>query len=274
MDFLLECIGFPPDYQLQDLIETVRSEGEPIPWRGPSGEHLRRALAGGLEVRAEREEGTEHWSVWPYFAVDHRLRLATFEARRVPDSPFDRLLVGVANPALPREAGVGYEDEAPPMAEELDEHEFLLSAYVTDARRLPRRLPVGHVLALSVAGFAIDVSYVGPNEGAHEPGILERPRGAMFRPLGGEAGPGGCMEVSLRVRSLRHLNNPLTGVQVEVIEADAPGRPMSLFLSRWQLEEQGLPAPRPGWRVEGTFLFQGRIAGGLPRPKRPVRSFG
>ena len=40
---------------------------------------------------------------------------------------------------------------------------------------------------------------------------------------------------------------------------------MPLFLSRWQLEDQGLALPRPGWRIEGIFVFQARIAGGLPR---------
>jgi hypothetical protein len=73
------------------------------------------------------------------------------------------------------------------------------------------------------------------------------------------------MDVSLRVRTLRHVKNPLTGVEVEIVEADAPGRPMPLFLSRWQLAAEGLPTPRPGWRIEGAFLFQGSIAGGLPR---------
>jgi hypothetical protein len=68
------------------------------------------------------------------------------------------------------------------------------------------------------------------------------------------------------------VRNPLTGVEVEIVEADAPGRPMPLFLSRWQLEAEGLPTPRPGWRIEGAFLFQGSVAGGLPRPAR--RAFG
>ena len=50
---------------------------------------------------------------------------------------------------------------------------------------------------------------------------------------------------------------------------------MEIFVSRWQLEREGLPMPRPGWRIEGTFVFTGRLAGGLPpvRPRRE-RSFG
>jgi hypothetical protein len=48
-----------------------------------------------------------------------------------------------------------------------------------------------------------------------------------------------------------------------------------LFVSRWQLEADKLPAPRPGLRIEGSFLFTGRLAGGLPGPKQTARhSFG
>ena len=57
--------------------------------------------------------------------------------------------------------------------------------------------------------------------------------------------------------------------------SDAPGRPLLLFVSPWQLSTDGLPAPRPGWRIEGHFLFTGVIAGGLPGPRRAItRSFG
>jgi hypothetical protein len=73
------------------------------------------------------------------------------------------------------------------------------------------------------------------------------------------------MELSLLVRAIHHLENPLTRECIELVEADAPGRPLDLFLSRWQLEAHGLATPRPGWRIEGAFLFNGRLAGGLPR---------
>jgi hypothetical protein len=265
VDFLLECIGFPPDQGLEALTRTVLAKGEPTPYRGPRGDSLRYPLAGGLEVRIERETGATRWNVWPYARVDHRLRMAIFETRAVPDSPFDLLLYGVANPRPPKSAGMDADGETPGTTLELLDEEFLLTVCVNDGLRLQRGLPVGHVLAVSVAGFALDVHYVGPNEGAPTPGVLDRPHGALFRALGDEDDPGGCMDVSLRVRTLRHVKNPLTGVEVEIVEADAPGRPMPLFLSRWQLAAEGLPTPRPGWRIEGAFLFQGSIAGGLPR---------
>ena len=67
------------------------------------------------------------------------------------------------------------------------------------------------------------------------------------------------------------MQNRLTGLGVELLVCDAPGRPLLLFVSPWQLAGDGLAAPRPGWRVEGTFLFTGVIAGGLPGPKDSAR---
>jgi hypothetical protein len=257
VDFLLECIGFPPDAPPDELAEQIRAQGEPTPYRGPGGEHHRLHLTGGLEVRADREADEAHWSVWPFYRSNHRLRVAVIELHREPDSPFDVLLFGRANPRAPEESMI--EDESVP-----------LCTWLTDARRLPRRVPAGHVLAVSIAGFALDVSYVGPNDGVQDEGILDQPCGAYLEPLGGEDSPGGCMEVSLRVRRLRHGTNPLTGEEVELLECDTPGRPLELFVSRWQLEQSGLPQPRPGWRIEGVFLFTGRLAGGIPRV-RPRR---
>ncbi len=270
MDFLLECIGFPPDHSLEDVVARVRARGEPAPWRGPTGIHLRYPLAEGLEVRVDREDDQDYWSVWPSYRVDHRLRVALLETRQVPDSPYDAFLIGVANPRLPRRAGVGCGGEAPGLTPDPAEEEFLLATYLTDARRLPADLPRGHVLAVSIAGFALDVSYVGENDGLRDPAILEQPCGADFRALGEREDPGGCMDVSLRIRRVRHIENPLTGIEVEVLEVDAPGRPIELFVSRWQLESEGMPPPRPGWRIEGVFLFTGRLAGGLPR-RQPRR---
>jgi hypothetical protein len=105
--------------------------------------------------------------------------------------------------------------------------------------------------------------------------IMESEAGARIAPLGSPNDPGGCLDLSLRIRRILHLENPITGIPVEVLEVEAPGRPLQLFVSRWQLEKDALPQPRPGWKVEGTFLFSGRIAGGLPGPRKEViASFG
>ncbi len=139
---------------------------------------------------------------------------------------------------------------------------------------MPPKLSIDHVLAISVAGFALDVSYLGPNSGVFDPSVLERECGAWIQPLGRRDDPGGCSELSARIMSARHLRNPITGVDVDLLQVDAPGRPLDLFLSRWQLDKDGLPAPRPGYRIEGTFLFNGRVAGGIPNPPARARVFG
>ncbi|MEW6072533.1 MAG: hypothetical protein AB1726_08070 [Planctomycetota bacterium] len=263
MDFLLECIGFPPDYDLDALARRIAAEGEAVAWRGPAGTHLRLPLSGGVEVRLDREGGEERTDLWPHYEVRRRLRVAVQSISPLPDSPFDVLLTGIANPPLPSGDDLG---------SEVTGEDYPLATYLSDARRLPRDLPRGHVLAVSVCGFALDVTYLGPNEGVRDPYVLEEPCGALLVPLGGEERPRGAMEVSLRVREVRHLQNPLTGVLVDVLEADAPGRPLDLFVSRWQLETEGFPAPRPGWRIEGAFLFTGRVSGGLATSVRRVRS--
>ena len=261
MDFLLECIGFPPDMDHDALAGVVRAEGESVPYRGPGGEHLRLPLADGLELRLDREEDSSLSVLLPYFAESSRLRVAVDGVHDVADSPHDALVSGWAAPPVPGE------DERGPGA-------YRLSTWITDARRLPRRLPEGHVLAVSVAGFALDIAFVGPNNRGSAPEVLEQRRGFACAPLGSPEDPGGCAEVSARVSAVRHLRNTITGRPVDVLEVDAPERALRLFVSPWQLEQDRLPAPRPGYRVEGTFLFTGRIAGGLPRAGRPRKTFG
>jgi len=258
MDFLLECIGFPPMTGIAELSRRIRREGEPVALRGPEGEHLRIPLAGGLEVRLDRERDQAHDTLWPCYQSTRRLRVAVDAIHGVPDSPYDALLQGRANPPLPDD----------PWREGTGD-EYSLVTYLWDARRLPRALPQGHVLAVSLAGFALDVTYVGPNEGVRDRYLGDEPGGSPLLPLEGTDQPGGCMELSLPVRAIHRLRNPLTGEPIERVEVDAPGRPLDLFLSRWQLEAHGLPAPRQGWRIEGAFLLSGRLAGGLPaRPRR------
>ena len=263
MDFLLECIGFPPQTDLSGLVSTVLENGEPVAWRGPSGVHLRYPLGNGLEVRLDREEDEEHWNLWPWFDAKRRIRVAVNAIRKIEDSPFDVLLNGIANPPPP-----GAND-----FENLGE-DYPIAACLGDARRLPRKVQPGHVLAISIAGFALDVEYVGPNEGVKSRAILEDPRGASLVPIGGADFPGGAMDVSLRIRAVRRARNPLTDVEVDILEVDAPGRPLELFVSKWQLEEEGLEAPRPGWRVEGVFFFSGRVSGGLPAKAARSNDFG
>ena len=260
MNFLLECIGFPPNAQESEIVQRVLREGESVPWRGPEGEHYRLPVAGGLELRLDREEESEHWTLLPWYREEARLRVGLRDLVHVPDSPFDVLLVGWADPPI---RALGEEVSG--------SGAYLFSTYLTDARRLPQRLPEGHVLAVSVSGFAIDISYLGANDGVRDPRILDMEAGAWIQPLGGAGSPGGCNELSLRIQEVRHIRNPLTGRDVDILRVDAPSRPLHLFVSPWDLKQAGLPSPRPGDRIEGVFFFNGRIAGGLPTRKRTTR---
>jgi hypothetical protein len=79
----------------------------------------------------------------------------------------------------------------------------------------------------------------------------------------------------LRIKEVRNLRNQISGETVQVCLCDAPERPLALLLSPWQLKEEGFPSPRPGYRIQGTFLFLGEIGGGILGPKRVAgRAFG
>lgn len=277
MDFLLECIGFPPGTDNDELLARVRAEGEAAPWRGDPQRHLRATLGAGLELRADIEDGQEFWTLLPYCRAPHRLRIAVESVRRRPDSPFDALLHGWASPPIRAHGGAARSDDWTGAAPD-SPGVYRIATWITDARRLGRvtatglsagalhgPLP-GHVLAVSVAGFALSVDAVGPNREVRDAAILERPHGAWIAPLGGADDPGGCCDLSLRVRAVSHLRNGWTQEPVAILECDAPERPLTLLVSPWQLERDGLELPRPGWRVEGTFLFFGRLEGGIPRP--------
>ena len=276
MDFLLECVGFPPDHPLDDIVGRALRDGEPAAWRGDPRTHRRLSIVPGIDLGVERDDPDAAWTVVPHYRQEVRLRVAVLEIRKVPDSRFDALLVGWAAPPVQSS-----EDYWRAMSQEraglLTLHEpgaYPISAYLTDARRLPGKLLQGHVLAVTIAGFALDVASVGPNEGVFDRAVLEREGGASVEPLGGVEDPGGCAEISVRIQSVRHLRNPITGADFDLLTVDAPERPLTLFVSRWQLERDGLPEPRPGMRIEGVFLFSGRIAGGLPGPRSSAAVFG
>ena len=257
MDFLLECIGFPPTVGEDELVDILRVQGEPAAWRGDGERHRVLALGDGLEVRADKDQ--DFWCLTPHYRVPHRLRLAVTSIVRPTESPFDALLSGWASPPTP---GDLEGTDAPGL--------YRLSTWISDARRLGNRVAPGHVLAVSVAGYALHVDRIYPNEEVEPRSLLERPAGAWISPLGRPDDPGGCCDVSLRIRAIRSVMNTVTREPVEIAVCDAPDRPMMLFLSPWQLERDGLSRPRPGWRIEGTFMFTGRIAGGLPKRRAPT----
>lgn len=261
VDFLIECIGFGPTSNPADLERLLEDQGEPTPWRGGSTSQRRLRLGQGLELRGERHpNGT--WTLLPYYRVDTRLRISTQKLCPSEDSRFEALLHGWAAPPIP---GLSADEYGT----------YLLSVWISDAARLPKPLPPGHTLALHVAGFAVDIEELGPNQELIEKDLMERPNGALIEPLGGHENPSGCAHISLRIKEVRSLRNQVSGEIVKVCLCDAPERPLALLVSPWQLKEQGLPAPRPGLRIQGTFLFLGEIGGGIPGPKKVAgRAFG
>ena len=100
VNFLLECFGFPPDADEQTIVQQVLREGEGVPWRGPEGEHYRLPIAADLELRLDREEGSEHWTILPWYRENASLRVAVRYLVRASDSPFDILLGGWAAPPV------------------------------------------------------------------------------------------------------------------------------------------------------------------------------
>ena len=250
MDFLLECIGFPPDYDPAELIDLFDRLGESAPWRDREGRQRRLTLGNGLEIRLADRDLAGGAEVWPFFTAADSLRIEVDRLERLPDSPFDALLHGWANPTGERSAEASAR--------------FRFSTWLVDRRRLPATLRRGRVLAVSVAGYALDVRTVTR---ADLPPAIE--------PLGGPDDPGGCVELTLPVLDVDRIDNPVTGTAVQRLLLDAPGRPLTVFVSPWQLEEYGLVPPAPGVTIRGTFLFNGRVAGGLPSTTRRLgRSFG
>lgn len=262
---------------MEELIDLVRKKGEAAPWRGAPENHRRLALVDGLELRVDRETNDAAWNILPHYQTKRRLRIAVDDIRSVPDSRFDALLIGWAAPPV-REDDENANNLTWQHGNVLTSNApgaYAISTYLTDARRLPNEVPHGLVLAVSIAGFALDVSYLGADSGASDPNVFENEDGASIEPLGGLSEPGGCADVSLRIQEVVSLVNPITQRPFDRIEACAPERPHSLFVSRWQLEADGLAQPKIGLRIEGTFLFTGRLAGGLPGPKRTARgTFG
>ena len=368
MDFLLECIGFSPDWNIDTVMGLVRERGQTAPWRGKPSEHLTMPLAGGLELRLDQEPDLPP-NLWPFYTSRYRRRVSVQSLRRLEDSAGDAILIGRANPGfLDGDPSAGW-------GTPFDDEEHDLTCYLTDAARLPRTVQPGTVVAVMLAGFGLQVDYIGPNEAspsrygfppdgdlqappsdllngplAHVPtnqlgepvlppldrgstpsrpapeddagsqandptaqldtaitellqnlapnlredptttfrpdaasssassplanDVLNNPRGAAITFLGGPDSPSASMQISARIRTVSHLVNHLTGKPVNRIELDAPGLPIEVFISPWQLEADGLPPPKPGWRIEGVFLMLGRNIGPLPKPRPPGVAFG
>lgn len=243
MEFLLECIGFGPRERPDRWATEAARRGEPASWPARRGEHRTLPLGGGLELRADRDPGESGWTLRPHYRAPRGLRIAVESLRTPPDSPGEAVLVGWTCASAARRRITR------------------ISGLLLDARRLPGRLPAGHVLAVGLAAFSVQVDAVTRDDG----------REPEFLPLLGRDDPGGCTQIASRVLAVERLENPLTENAVHRVDVVGPdGAPLAVFASPWQLFDDGLPAPAPGDRIEGTFLLSGRVTGGLPSVRRRV----
>lgn len=276
MEFLLECIGFPPSHDFAGLAHHAARHGSPVAWRGPAGLHKSLELGDGLALHVDREEGEQGLSLFPFVRSACRLRVAVESLRTPPDSPCDAIVVGwvLAPKPSPSDCISGGPLGIAPLLGAENDSEYhpgagirglglgstRLSALLTDARLLPKRIPAGHVLAVGLAGFAIHVDQLQ----------ADADRTLMIRPLNGPDDPAGCVEIAAPITGITELRNPLTGARIQRVEIDLDGRALGLHLSPWQLFEDGLRPARVGDRIEGTFLLSGRVLGGLPSVRRKV----
>lgn len=259
MDFLLECVGFPPDWPLERLVDEALARGEGAVWRGKAETHRSLRLGAQVQVLVDRD-AKGRWSALPLCSTPHRLRVGIERQTRPSDSRFDALVGGWVDPAAPGGRVADRKGAWP------------LAAHLVDARKLPQRLPRGHVLALEVCALALDLSYIGDDHGLEHVEALQMDRGAWIEPLGGADSPLGAMELSARIAAVQREINPLTGEAFEVLELDCPTRPLRALASRWQRAQDELGEVRVGARIEGVFLVVGRVCGGLPGPQARVRA--
>jgi hypothetical protein len=84
-----------------------------------------------------------------------------------------------------------------------------------------------------------------------------------MRAIRGHQAPSGCVELLLPIRSIKKQINHLTGRVYERLETALGADSLTIFVSRWQLEQDRLPRPEPGAWIRGVFWLEARL---LPRP--------
>ncbi len=258
LDFLLETIGFPPDWCGSSILQRF---GTSVTTR--RGGPLR--LAGGLEVHPDRDlgpasEGTASIEppsdlFWPGYSGGRIQRLRADRIERVAASPHQLSLTG----------RVLSEDDSFRRGPGTPVHALLHPE--SGPENLETRS--GRLLDVRLSAFAIEVTSISPAAQEHRLTPERAPQGSSARitPLQTPDAPVGCCELDLAVSAVHVLSNPLTGCAVDLIEAVPPwssfdsqsvASPLALFVSPWQLAEDRLERLAPGDRVRGTFLLVAR----------------
>ncbi len=276
MQFLLECIGFGPDHDLDDLQRQLRREGRSVRGRSGEGDHRRLLLSHGLEVWLDpgcpptRNQPAIEPMLWPGVAPG---RPSAFTIHGLEDplgAPFSSV-VRASLAIRPQSAASGAPAASPgqdPWAPQRRDDGPVVgwSFALVDDGPPPSR---GDVVELALSGFALDVTATLPPPACGR-SRLEGSRGWVTPQFSGPELPG-CVELALPIEGLQVLVNPITGEPVErVVSTTSDGVRLELFSSRWQREEDGLGPLEPGGWIAGTFLLVGRRAEGYPYPRRAV----
>lgn len=267
MQFLLECIGFGPNHDLDDLQRRLQREGLAVRGRSGEGDHRRLLLSHGLEVwldpgrDARADAPAIEPMLWPGVAPG---RPSAFQVHGL-EAPHGAPFSSVVRASLAERRSSAERDGEG--TRRLDGGPVIgWSFALVDDGPPPQ---IGDALELALTGFALDVTAVLPAP----PGgraRLDGARGWVTPQFSGPELPG-CIEVALPIEAVQVLHNPLTEEPVErVVTTTAEGVRLELFTSRWQREEDGLAPLEPGGWIAGTFLAVGRRAEGYPYPRRAV----
>ncbi|MEZ5979434.1 MAG: hypothetical protein R3F34_14610 [Planctomycetota bacterium] len=225
MDPLLETIGFHPDGDIDGLRAALRRPGGEV-FGGDRGRCAKRvALTQGVEIVSTFDGG----GLWPVYRRGTRVRgrVASIEQRSFGPFPL-RVDVDVRDATGPRRA----------------------SALCWSARREDWRS--GESLVLAPAAFALDLVHCGPLGTGSPDGVPSGPR--WLEPCPDAEIPGTSF-LAAPVRSVRSATNPLSQRRFELVELDLLDAGLTVFVSRFQLDEAGLGIPRPGDWVSGTFVL-------------------
>lgn len=260
LHFLLESLGFPPgtDFvRLAGAVSKTEVSGRTFEFGCGLGLHgsrrgeAPRANAYGKRLHRTAPERAD--GLWPSFRGAAPVRFEVESVAPAEEAPRFASLqgrLGEVGSSSTASVPIAWMDSAAPAA--------------------------GEIRYVHLCGFAIDVESLGflacPPRFSFQPGTARQAAsfGRFERPLDLGA-PRNVIELDLNIDRVFVLENPLTHESFDLVEVLAPGGRLPLFVSRWQLEEDGLPAPEPGMRIRGAFWL---CANGERADRVPDRQVG
>ena len=240
--FLLESLGFPPSTDYARLARAVsRTELSGRTFEFGCGLGLHASREGEISpgpasgVRLDRTAPERADGLWPSFRGAAPMRLEIESVARAEEAPQFASLEG-----------------------RLGELGSWSTASIPIAWMESAAPAAGEIRYVHLCGFAVDVESLG------FPASSPRFRfesaatrhGAPFGRLertDDRCAPRHVVELDLEIDRVFVLENPLTHESFDLVEVLVPGGCLPLFVSRWQLEADGLPTPEPGMRIRGAF---------------------